>query len=137
MTTNMKEPAQLLRIEPRWPVVLAILAAILMVVLLPERVVLFPAWFPYVMGIALILPMAVVGLSGEKTRWLPVERMIMLLFLVAMGLGTLANLANLISTMVDRSAEIWASSFLLQALWCGSATCSCSRCSTGRSIGRP
>ena len=106
MTTNMKEPTQLLRIEPRWPVVLAILAAILMVVLLPERVVLFPAWFPYVMGIVLIFPMAVVGVSVEKTRWLPVERMIMLLFLVAMGLGTLANLANLISTMVDRSGQL-------------------------------
>jgi hypothetical protein len=106
MTTNMKEPAQLFRIEPRWPVVLAILAAILMVVLLPERVVLFPVWFPYVIGIALILPMAAVGLSAEKARWLRVERTIMLLFIVAMGVGTLANLASLIRAMVRRSGEV-------------------------------
>ena len=106
MTTNMKEPAQLFRIEPRWPVVLAVLAAILMVVLLPERVVLFPAWFPYVIGIALILPMAAVGLSTEKARWLRVERTIMLLFIVAMGVGTLANLASLIGAMVRRSGEV-------------------------------
>ena len=104
MTT--KEQSQSIRIEPRWPVVLAILAAILMVVLLPERVVLFPVWFPYVIGIALILPMAAVGLSAEKARWLRVERTIMLLFIVAMGVGTLANLASLIGAMVRRSGEV-------------------------------
>jgi hypothetical protein len=104
MTT--KEQSQSIRIEPRWPVILAILAAILMVVLLPERVVLFPAWFPYVIGIALILPMAAVGLSAEKARWLRVERTIMLLFIVAMGVGTLANLASLIGAMVRRSGEV-------------------------------
>jgi len=104
MTT--KEQSQSIRIEPRWPVVLAILAAILMVVLLPERVVLFPVWFPYVIGIALILPMVAVGLSAEKARWLRVERTIMLLFIVAMGVGTLANLASLIRAMVRRSGEV-------------------------------
>ena len=103
---TMKEQSQSIRIEPRWPVVLAILAAILMVVLLPERIVLFPAWFPYVIGIALVLPMAAVGLSAEKARWLRVERTIMLLFLVAMGVGTLANLASLIGAMVRRSGEV-------------------------------
>jgi len=103
---TMKEQSQSIRIEPRWPVVLATLAAILMVVLLPERVVLFPAWFPYVIGIALILPMAAVGLSAEKARWLRVERTIMLLFIVAMGVGTLANLASLIGAMVRRSGEV-------------------------------
>jgi hypothetical protein len=77
-----------------------------MVVLLPERVVLFPVWFPYVIGIALILPMVAVGLSAEKTRWLRVERAIMLLFIVAMGVGTLANLASLIRAMVRRSGEV-------------------------------
>ena len=103
---TMKEPAKVFRIEPRWPVALAILAVILLVVLLPERVVLFPAWFPYVVGIALIVPIAAVGLSAEKARWLRVERTIMLFFVVVMGVGTLANLANLISTMVRRSGEI-------------------------------
>jgi len=106
MTTNMNEPAQTLRIEPRWPVALAILAVILLLALLPERVRLFPAWFPYVLGIALIVPMAAVGLSAEKARWLRVERTIILLFVAFAGVGTLANLANLIGAMVRRSAEI-------------------------------
>ena len=106
MTANVKEPAQLFRIEPRWPVALAILAVILLLMLLPERVRLFPAWFPYVVGIAFIVPMAAVGLTAEKAWWLRVERTIMLLFIVFTGVGTLVNLANLIGGMVRRSAEI-------------------------------
>jgi hypothetical protein len=101
-----KVPAQALRIEPRWPVALAIVAVIFLVVLMPERIRLFPAWFPYVVGIALIVPMVAVGLTAEKARWLRVERTIMLLFVVVMGVGTLVNLVNLIGTMVRRSAEI-------------------------------
>jgi hypothetical protein len=50
--------------------------------------------------------MAAVGLTRKKARWLRVERAIMLLFVVVAGVGTLANLANLIGTMVRRSAEI-------------------------------
>ena len=106
MAADVKEPAQLSRIERRWPVALAVLPLILLALLMPERVTLFPVWLPYVCGIALIVPMAVVGLTAEKARWLRVEHTIMLLFVVVMGLGTLANLANLISAMVRRSAEI-------------------------------
>jgi hypothetical protein len=106
MTVNVKEPAQLFRIEPRWPVALAILAVILLLVLLPERVRQFPGWLPYVVGIALIVPMAAIRLTAEKARWLRVEHTIMLLFVAFAGVGTLANLANLIGAMVRRSAEI-------------------------------
>jgi len=102
----MKEQTHTPRFEPRWPVALAILAVILLLVLLPERVRLFPAWVPYVIGIAFIVPMAAVGLTAEKARWLRIEHTIMLLIIVVTGVGTLATLANLIDAMVRRSAEI-------------------------------
>ncbi len=102
----MKDQTQTPRFEPRWPVALAILAVILLLVLLPERVRLFPTWVPYVVGIAFIVPMAAVGLTAEKARWLRVERTIMLLFILVTGVGTLATLANLIGAMVRRSTEI-------------------------------
>jgi hypothetical protein len=102
----MKDQTQAPRFEPRWPVALAILAVILLLVLLPERVRLFPTWVPYVVGIAFIVPMAAVGLSAEKARWLRVERTIMLLIILVTGVGTLATLANLIGAMVRRSTEI-------------------------------
>ena len=67
---TMKEPAQVFRIEPRWPVALTLLAVILLLALLPERVGLFPKWLPYVFGIALIVPMTAIGLTAGKARWL-------------------------------------------------------------------
>jgi len=106
MAADVKEPAQLFRIERRWPVALAVLPLILLALLMPERVTFFPVWLPCVLGVAIIVPMAVVGLTAKKARWLRVEHTIMVLFVVVTGLGTLANLANLISAMVRRSAEI-------------------------------
>ena len=106
MTTNVKGPAGLFRIEPRWPVALAILAVLFLVAVLPGRVRLFPVWFPYLLGIMLIVTATAHGLTAKKARWLRVERTIMLLFVVVAGVGNLANLANLVGAMVHRSAEI-------------------------------
>ena len=102
----MKEPVQPLRIEPRWPVVLAIAAVILLLALLPGRVAVFPLWLPYLVGIMILVPMAAVGLTAGKARWLRVERTVLLLFVALTVLGTLANLANLVGAMVYRSAEL-------------------------------
>ena len=92
--------------EPRWPVAVTILTVIILLALLPGRIRLFPAWFPYVAGIVVLAPIAAVGLSAAKVRWLRIERTITLLFVVVTGFGTLANLGNLIHTMVNRSREI-------------------------------
>lgn len=103
---RMNAPAPLSRIEPRWPVVLAILAVLILLAALPGRIMLFPAWFPYVVGIAVLAPIAAVALAPEKARWLRVERTLTLLFSAAMVAATLVNLANLIGAMVRRSGEI-------------------------------
>ena len=103
---TIKESAQASLFEPRWPVVLAILAVIFLLALLRERVRLFPIWLPYVVGIVVLAPMAAVTLTVAKARWLRVERTITLLFFLVGGAATLANLANLIGAMVRRSAEI-------------------------------
>jgi hypothetical protein len=103
---QVEEPTQPIRIEPRWPVALAILTVVLLLALLPGRLTLFPAWFPYVIAIVVFAPMVAVKLTAAKARWLRVERTITLLFFVFMGVGTLANLANLVGAMVRRSAEI-------------------------------
>jgi hypothetical protein len=53
-----KEPAQPIRIEPRWPVVLSVLVVLFVLTMLPARIRLLPSWFAYAIGIALLLPMA-------------------------------------------------------------------------------
>ncbi len=41
--------------EARWPPVLAVLAVLLLAAILPGRISLFPAWVPYVLGVAVLL----------------------------------------------------------------------------------
>jgi hypothetical protein len=92
--------------EPRWPVALAILAVIFLLAVLPERVRLFPAWVTYVAGFAVLVPIGAVGLTAARAWWLRIEHTVTMLFFLATGLCTLANLANLISGIVGRSAEM-------------------------------
>jgi hypothetical protein len=92
--------------EPRWPIALVILAVIFLLTLLPERIRLFPNWATYLVGLVVLVPMGAVGLTAARARWLHVERTVTLLFFLGAGLTTLVNLANLISGIVGRSAEI-------------------------------
>ena len=102
----MTEPNQARRIEPRWPVVLTVLAVVCLLAVLPGRIRLLPIWLSYVVAIVVIVPMAAVVLTAAKVRWLRVERIVTLLFFVVVGVGTLTGLAYLLHAMVRRSEEI-------------------------------
>ncbi len=58
---QVKKPAQPIRIEPRWPGVLAVLAVVCLLAVLPGRISLFPAWVPYVLGSR--------GARADGRRW--------------------------------------------------------------------
>jgi hypothetical protein len=92
--------------EPRWPVALAILAVIFLLAVLPDRIRLLPMWVSYAVGFGVLIPVGAVGLTAASLRWLRVERAVTLFFFLVAGTSTLANLANLIGAMVNRSAEI-------------------------------
>jgi hypothetical protein len=106
MTTNQKEPAPALRIEPRWPVSLTIFAVLILLTVLPDRVRLFPVWVPYIPAIIVFASMVAIPLTGGKAWSLRVERTIVLLFCGMQGFWTLVSLAYLINDMVNRSTEI-------------------------------
>jgi hypothetical protein len=103
---QMKKSAQPIRIEARWPGVLAVLVVLLLAAILPERISLFPAWLPYVLGVAVLTPMVGAGLTAGKGRWERLEHTITILFFLVVVAGTLANLANLMNAMVRRPAEV-------------------------------
>jgi hypothetical protein len=102
----MKEPAQALRFESRWPVALTILSVVLLLALLPGRVRLLPLWVSYVSGFAVLAPIAAVGLTSAKTKWRRIERAVTLLFFVVAAVTTLANLGNLVNVISYRPAEV-------------------------------
>jgi len=102
---SIEKATQAYRFEPRWPVVLTILAVLFLLMALPGRIRLVPSWTPYVIGVAVLVPIAAVGLTAPRTRWLRVERTVTLLFFVVVTVGNLANLGNLVYAMLNRSAE--------------------------------
>ena len=103
---TMKEPAPVLRIEARWPVILVILAVLFLLTMLPRPLAMLPVWISWVAGTVVIVPIAAVGLTAAKARWLRIERIVTLLFFIFVGVGIVFNLASLIREMVHRSAGI-------------------------------
>jgi hypothetical protein len=102
----MKEPAPVLRIESRVSVILAIFAVLFLLTMLPRPIAMLPVWIPFAAGIMVIVPMAVVGLTAAKARWLRIGRIVTLLFFVFVGVGIVLNLASVIREMVHGSAGI-------------------------------
>jgi hypothetical protein len=115
----VKEPAEALRIEPRWPVALAVLAVVFLLTVLPGRVRVLPIWVSYVIGIAVIVPMAAITLTAATVRWQRIERDVTLLFFVVTAVGTLANLTHVIGAMVRRSEALGGNQLLSSsiAIW--------------------
>jgi uncharacterized membrane protein len=104
--TFMEEPTRAPRFEPLWPVALAILAVLFVLALLPGRIKPFPNWFPYVVGIVVVLPMAAARLTAAIPGWLRIEHMVTLAFILVAGASNLVSLVYLIHAMVSRSKEI-------------------------------
>jgi hypothetical protein len=100
------EPIQGIHIEPRWPVVLAIVAVLFLLSLVPDRVRAFPNWILPFVAIAMIVPMAALSLTTAQGRWLSIERIVTMLFFVIVGLGDAHNLTELLTKMVYHSGEI-------------------------------
>jgi hypothetical protein len=102
----MKKPVSARPIESRWPVALTILLVLGLLTVLPDRVRFVPVWAPYIPGLTILGAMAMVPLTGAKTRWLRVERIVLLLFCVLIGFATLVSLTYLIYEIIARSAEL-------------------------------
>jgi hypothetical protein len=99
----MKEAAE---VESRWQVVLVILVIFSLLTLLPSRVRMFPNWVPFLLTIALLVPMVAIQLTVAKARWLRVERIVISFFLAIGGFGLVSSLVYLLYEMLRRSFEI-------------------------------
>lgn len=102
----MKQLPPVLRIEPRWPPILTVLAVFVLVAMLHSRVRIFPAWFRYAATVVVLASIAAVPLTGAKMRWQQVERIVILFFFGVIEVGILAGLARLIREMANPTQEI-------------------------------
>lgn len=115
----MKQRARKESFEARWPVGITVVSLLLLLMVLPDRIRLYPSWTAYVAGIAVLTPLAGVGLTAAKEWWRSVERIVILAFVVVAGGATLANLAKLTVEMLSPTAHASGMQLLTSsiALW--------------------
>jgi hypothetical protein len=103
---TVRDRTDTLKFERRWPVVLAILAVILLLALLPGRIRLVPMWVNYIVAVVVLVPIVAVGFTSARARWLRIERATTIAFFVYGVIGSVANLVNVFNAMVNHSTEI-------------------------------
>lgn len=79
---------------------LAIFLVLLLLELMSNRITLFPGWVPWALCFGVFIPVFLVALARDQARWLPLERAVTYVFCGITTLGTVANLANLVTAMV-------------------------------------
>ncbi len=88
------------RVEPRWPVALAVFSVLLLFLLMPGRSRLLPDWSGLAIGAALILLMAGVSLGGNRPPWLRFERAAMLALATVLLAMTFVVVAFLVGELL-------------------------------------
>jgi hypothetical protein len=102
----MNEVLKNSQIEARWPVLVTIIAAIAMIVLLPERIRILPTWTFHIVVIGLLVPTSAVSLTRGGAYWERVERVTTLFFCVVLFAGIVFALVNLIDHIISGSGAI-------------------------------
>lgn len=102
----MKDDPQIARFEPRWPVAVTILGVLGLIASLPNVVKLLPMWTTVALGAFAMVPVAIVGLTSGRARWLRIERGMLLAFFCVSLVLLAANLASLVRVMVYRAADV-------------------------------
>jgi hypothetical protein len=97
---RVSKAASAARIEPRWPVALAVFSVLLLFWLTPGRSSLLPSWSVFAIGVALILLMVGVSLGGNRAGWLRFERAAMLASAIAVLAMTFAVVAILVVELI-------------------------------------
>jgi len=126
-----KQPVPQLDLEPRWPIALTIVV-VFGLTFLPGRVRVFPPWAVCVIAAVLIAPMVAMSLSPAKERWLRIESIVTIAFVVFTAVWMVVDLKDLFVKMVtppsgitgvqllNSSISLWAGNVLVFAVlyWC-------------------
>ena len=92
--------------EHRLPVVLTTFAVFFLLAVSPQRIRVFPHWVFYSMAIGTLLPMIIVGISVNKTRWMRIEHGVVLLFCFFGCVSNIVGLMTLARAMIRRPSEL-------------------------------
>ena len=114
--------------EPRWPAMLALIAALLLYVTLPEHLTLGPPWIFAVIELVLIVPIAIAfpRRRHDEPAWLRTVAIVLIAIINAANVASLIFLVRYLLTAGQRvtglellvsSMEIWFTNVIVFALW--------------------
>jgi uncharacterized membrane protein len=101
----MREENLVSRTESRWPVIMAILILLILVIVTPGRLRFVPQWIPLALVSAAMLPSLIFELSARKERWLRIEHIVMIVFSIIIGLITWGTVVTLITAIISPEGE--------------------------------
>lgn len=106
-------------VEQRWPVILAILSLVFLLVSLPHRLRILPPWVPYTIALVPIVPMIVLSTRAPRTVWLRIERVVLSVFFLMYGAAILIQLTVLMDSMLHHPRDVSGLQLLASslALW--------------------
>lgn len=113
--------------EPRWPASLAVLAALLLSVTLPEKLTLGPTWLLPTLGIVLLAPLTLIAPMRKRKE----EAWHRAAAIALIGIVNLANVGSLVlivgtllhgskangTQLIVEAMKIWLTNILVFALW--------------------
>lgn len=102
----MNESNRKSKIEPRWTVGLTLILIILLNYALPSRITLIPSGIAYTIGLIMLIPVIIVGLTSGNEIWLKIERIILSSSAIIIGLANCWNLTKLTESMVMNTQDI-------------------------------
>jgi hypothetical protein len=111
-------------IESRWPVVVVVIGTLLLLVALPDRVRLLPAWVPYTAAAVMLTPVIGVAITAGKSPWLRLERSTTFAFFIFVALVGSVNLGFLLREMLNSATDISGTQLLTSSigLWVTNVT---------------
>ncbi len=115
--------------EPRWPPIVVLFLAVLMVTSLPARYQSAPNWFPWTSFACVVTPMIVISLKPTSILWHRIERAIVLVFIALTFAMIFTSLLRLVGdmithrhdfasiTLLESAAVVWSINILIFALF--------------------
>jgi len=126
--TGAPPPALATRAERRWPMAVAVLAAVALQVGLPREGRVAGWWIFPVLEVALLIVLIATD-PGRIDRRIPVLRTLTIVLIGVMTVGTIVNLAILVGDIIDRDsvvtgaillgrgAALWFTNVIVFSLW--------------------
>jgi len=117
-------------IEARWPVMVAIVAAVALYATLPDRLTFGPSWLAPAIELALLVPLVLNEPHWHPDAGWPWQRIVAILLVGIINLSNLASLALLVDSLLTPGAikasgtelivqagQIWLTNILVFGLW--------------------